>query len=187
MTTVLEELDSHGVPSATVMPSNHPAAPAAQAVIVGRVAVVDPELASIIGDELDMVPSSTPNEHPACPTRSKGNSAAPAAPPAACVAVAHLLRDEPVAYTDIVYSTARYLRATASHAWIATERCDRQLLQSDSPAPRSGLLTSSTGPGMPPGPSAAAARWGLRCGDGYRRLRCWPPLLPPRPPPSQPF
>merc|ERR1719199_1338782 len=89
MTPVLEELDSHGVPPTTVMPSGHPAAPAVQAIIVERVAVVDPELASIIGDELKMVPSSTPNDHPACPTRSKVISTAPAAPPAACVAVVH--------------------------------------------------------------------------------------------------
>jgi hypothetical protein len=70
-TTVLEELDSDGVSPTTVMPPGHSTAPAVQAVIVERVAVFDPHLATVIGDELPMVPTPTADSHPACPTRSK--------------------------------------------------------------------------------------------------------------------
>jgi hypothetical protein len=55
MATMLEHLKSHEMPPSANIPFGHPAAPAMQAIVVNCVSVVNPQLAPIIGDNLEVV------------------------------------------------------------------------------------------------------------------------------------
>jgi hypothetical protein len=86
-TTVLEELDSDGVSPTTVMPPGHSTAPAVQAVIVERVAVLTHIL--LPSSEMSCQWYQVPRRIVilACPTRSKVMRQPRRVP--ACVAVIH--------------------------------------------------------------------------------------------------
>jgi hypothetical protein len=55
MTAVLKHLEPHQVPSGTHLPPGGSAAPAVQAIIINCVSIVQPEIAPVIGDDLEVV------------------------------------------------------------------------------------------------------------------------------------
>ena len=70
-TTTLKELKSHKTPPTTNIPSGHSTAPAVQAIVVNCVSIVEPQLASIIGNELEVVPAALEDSQTASPTHCK--------------------------------------------------------------------------------------------------------------------
>ena len=97
MTTTLEELKSHETPSTTNVPSGHSSTPAVQAIIVNGVPIVDPQLASVIRDELEVVTAAPEDSQPTSPTHCKVVSTSESWPSATCVAVVHnLMCKQPV-------------------------------------------------------------------------------------------
>ena len=91
MTTTLEELKPHETPSTTNVPSGHSSTPAMQAIVVNGVPIVDPQLASIIRDELEVVTAAPEDSQPTSPSHCKVVSTSESRPPATCVAVVHHL------------------------------------------------------------------------------------------------
>jgi hypothetical protein len=89
MTTTLEELKSHETPSTTNVPSGHSSTPAVQAIIVNGVPIVEPQLASIIRNELEVVTAAPEDSQPTSPTHCKVVSTSESGPSATCVAVVH--------------------------------------------------------------------------------------------------
>ena len=87
MTTTLEHLKPHKTPAATNMPSGRSTAPTVQAIIVNGVSVVNPQLATIIGDKLEVVMASPEDSQAACPTYSEVIASSKARPFATCVAI----------------------------------------------------------------------------------------------------
>jgi hypothetical protein len=69
--TVLKHLKPYEMPPCTNVPSCDPAAPSVQAIVVDRVPVVEPEVASIIRDNLEVVITCPEKSHAACPTHSE--------------------------------------------------------------------------------------------------------------------
>ena len=96
MTTTLKELKSHKTPPATNIPSGHSTAPAVQAIVVNRVSIIEPQLASIIGDELEVVTATLEDSQTTSPTHCKVIATSEPRPFATCVAVVHhLMRKQP--------------------------------------------------------------------------------------------
>ena len=71
MTTTLKHLKSHKPPTGTHMRSGLSIAPAMQAIVVNCVSIVDPQLASIIGNELEVVTAALEDSQAASPTHCK--------------------------------------------------------------------------------------------------------------------
>jgi hypothetical protein len=69
--TVFKHLKPYKMPPCTNVPSRVPAAPSVQAIVVDRVTIVEPEVAPIIRDDLEVVMTRLENSHAACPTHSK--------------------------------------------------------------------------------------------------------------------
>ena len=91
MTTTLKHFKSHQTPSSTHMRSGCSTAPAVQAIIVNRVSIVNPQLAPIIGDKLEVVMACLEDSQAACPTHCEVIPAAKTRPIATCVAIVHIL------------------------------------------------------------------------------------------------
>ena len=91
MATTLKELKSHKTPPTTNIPSGHSTAPAVQAIVVNCVSIVDPQLASIIRDNAEMVMASPEESHAARPSHSELIASRKTRPPATCVAIVHNL------------------------------------------------------------------------------------------------
>jgi hypothetical protein len=91
MTTTLEELQSHKTPPTTNILSGHSTTPAVQAVVVDCISIVDPQLASIIGYELEVVTPTFEDSQAACPTCSEVISASITRPSATSVAIVHIM------------------------------------------------------------------------------------------------
>jgi len=91
MTTLLEHLQSYQVPSTTNMPSNLFIAPAMQAIIVNCVSVVNPQLAPIVGDQLEVIMARSKDSQAASPAHCEVIPAAIARPIAACVTIVHIV------------------------------------------------------------------------------------------------
>jgi hypothetical protein len=89
MATTLEHLKSHNMPPTTNLPPGHSTAPAVQAIIVDCVSIVDPQLASIVGNKLEMVTATPEKSHAACPTHSEVITSVETRPLAAGVAIVH--------------------------------------------------------------------------------------------------
>jgi hypothetical protein len=89
MTTTLKHLKSHKMPSCTKMPSGVASAPSVQTIVVNCVSIVNPQLASIIGNNLQVVMAGSEDSHAACPTYSEVIAFSKARPPATCVSVVH--------------------------------------------------------------------------------------------------
>jgi hypothetical protein len=89
MAAALKHLKSHKTPSSTHMGSGLSVAPAVQAIVVNRVSVVDPQLASIIRDKAEMVMSCPENSQAPCPAHSKLIVAAKTRPSTTCVTIVH--------------------------------------------------------------------------------------------------
>jgi len=71
MATMFEHLESHKMPASSHVLSDLPIAPTVQAIVVDCITVVDPQVAPIIRDNLEVVMTRLENSHAACPTHSK--------------------------------------------------------------------------------------------------------------------
>merc|ERR1719424_1343259 len=89
MTTTLKELKSDKTPSTTNIPTGHATAPAVQAIVVNCVSIVDPQLASIIGYELEVVTPALEDSQAACPAHSKVIATSEPRPFCTCIAIVH--------------------------------------------------------------------------------------------------
>ena len=89
--TTLKELKSHKTPPTTNIPSGHSTAPAVQAIVVNCVSIVDPQLASIIGNELEVVTAALEDSQTASPTHCKVIATSEPRPFATCVAIVNHL------------------------------------------------------------------------------------------------
>merc|ERR1719162_1925721 len=89
MASALEHFKSDNTPSSTKMPVSLSIAPAVQAIVVNRVAIVHPQLASIVGVNAEAVVARSEDSHAACPTHSKVVTATETGPIAICVAIVH--------------------------------------------------------------------------------------------------
>jgi len=69
--TVFKHLKPYKMPPCTNVLSGVPGAPSVQAIVVDRVTVVEPEVAPIIRDNLEVVMTCLENSHAPCPTHSK--------------------------------------------------------------------------------------------------------------------
>jgi hypothetical protein len=68
---MLKHFCSHKVPSTTQVSSSFPVPPTMQAIVVDRVTIVDPQLASIVRNNAVIIPTSPEDAHATCPTRSE--------------------------------------------------------------------------------------------------------------------
>ena len=91
MTAALKHLKPHQVPPSTNLSPGRSAAPPMQAIIVYCVSIVKPQLAPIIGVNLEVVTACPEDSESACPARSKVIASGEARPPATCVTVVHCL------------------------------------------------------------------------------------------------
>jgi hypothetical protein len=91
MTTTLKHLKSHEMPSTTKILGCFPIPPAMQAVVVDRIAAVQPQLAAIIGDDAKPVMSCLEDSEATCPTHGEVICSGKTWPPATCVAVVDIL------------------------------------------------------------------------------------------------
>ena len=91
MTTTLKHLKPHQVPPSTNLSPGRSAAPAVQAIIVNCVFVVKPQLAPIIGVNLEVVTPRLEDSEAACPTHSEVVVTAKSRPSATCVTIVHNL------------------------------------------------------------------------------------------------
>jgi len=71
MATMFEHLESHKVPARSHVLSDLPIAPTVQAIVVDCVTIVDPQVASIIGNNAEMVMACPVESHAASPTYGK--------------------------------------------------------------------------------------------------------------------
>ena len=55
MATTLKHLKSHNMPPTTNLPSDHSTAPTMQTIVVDCVFIVNPQLAPVIGDNLEVI------------------------------------------------------------------------------------------------------------------------------------
>jgi len=91
MAPTLKHLKSHKTPPGTKMSPGRSTAPAVQAIIVNCVSVVNPQLAPIIGDKLEVVMARLEDSQAACPTHREVIPAAIARPIATCVTIVHIM------------------------------------------------------------------------------------------------
>ena len=91
MTATLKHLNSYTMSPTTKILDGFSIAPAMQAVIVNRVAVVDPQFASIIRDELEVVTAAPENSQASGPACCKVITASEPRPSATSVAIVHYL------------------------------------------------------------------------------------------------
>jgi hypothetical protein len=89
MTTMFEHLEPYIMPPSTHMPSGRSTAPSVQAVVVDRVSIVEPKLAPIIRDKLEVVMGSPENSQTPSPTYSKVITSCESRPLPVCVAIVH--------------------------------------------------------------------------------------------------
>merc|ERR1719472_631416 len=89
MATMFKHLEPYEMPPCANVPSGVTGAPSVQAIVVDRVSVVEPEVASIIRDNLEVVMTCPENSHAACPTHSKVIVSVKPWPPSTCVAIVH--------------------------------------------------------------------------------------------------
>jgi hypothetical protein len=87
---MFKHLKSDKAPPAK-MSGNFTIAPAMQAIIVDRIPIVHPQLASIVGQNAEPVIRSPENSHATCPANCKVITSGKTWPSAACVPVVHHL------------------------------------------------------------------------------------------------
>jgi hypothetical protein len=91
MTAALKHLKPHQVPPSTNLSPGRSAAPSMQAIIVYCVSIVKPQLAPIIGVDLEVVTACPEDSKSACPTHSKVIASGETWPPGTCVTVVHCM------------------------------------------------------------------------------------------------
>ena len=91
MTTTLKHLESHQTPTSAHMRSGLSVAPTVQTIIVDCVAIVNPQLATIIGNNAEMVMACPEDSQAACPAHCEMIPSAITRPIASCVAIVYIL------------------------------------------------------------------------------------------------
>jgi hypothetical protein len=91
VTTPLEHLKSDKMPSSTDIPSGHSTSPTMQSIVVNCVSVVNPQLAPIIGYNLEVVAACLENSQAACPAYSEVVAPSETMPPASCVTIIYIV------------------------------------------------------------------------------------------------
>ena len=91
MPSALEHFKSNKTASTSKISVSLSIAPAVQAIVVNRVAIVHPQFASIVGVNAEAVVARSEDSHAACPTHSKVVTATETGPIAICVAIVHHL------------------------------------------------------------------------------------------------
>jgi hypothetical protein len=89
MASTLEHFKPDETPSSTKISVGLSIAPAMQAIVVNRVAIVKPHFASIVGVNAEAVAARSEDSHAACPTHSKVVTTTETRPSAMCVAIVH--------------------------------------------------------------------------------------------------
>jgi hypothetical protein len=89
VTTTLEHLEPHHIPTSAHMRPGLSIAPAMQAIVVNCVSVVDPQLASIIRDNAEVVMALPEDSHAACPAHGKVIASTKTRPPSASIAIVY--------------------------------------------------------------------------------------------------
>jgi hypothetical protein len=87
MTTTLEHLKSHKMPACANMPPGVTGAPSMQAIVVNCISIVNPQLAPIIRENLEVVMTCSEDSQAACPTHSKVITSFESGPFTTCVTV----------------------------------------------------------------------------------------------------
>jgi hypothetical protein len=144
MATFLEHLKPDKMPPSALMLRGFPIAPTVQAIIVDCVAIVDPQLTPIIGDDAKPVMACSENSQAACPTHSKVITSFEATPFLSCVAIVHDL-----APTSHVRFAASKVRAPAT---LTEVKC---ILHEDTMAISRAMATCSPATCTHNGPSIA--------------------------------
>jgi hypothetical protein len=111
MTAMLKHFQSHHAPSPEA-PRSLPITPPVQAIIVDRVPIIYPQLASIIRNNAEAVIAKPVECHTRCPSCSKVVTSRKTRPPAASVSVVH-----GVTPTSHVWATPQ-VRTTTAHSEI---------------------------------------------------------------------
>jgi hypothetical protein len=101
MTAMFEKLKSYHSPWSAEVSCSFAVAPTVQAIIVDRVTIVNPKLASIIRNKAESVMSMPVESGPSSPPSSKMIASSKTTPSATCVSVIHIM-------------------FPASHVWLAT-------------------------------------------------------------------
>jgi len=91
MTAMLKHLKPHKMPSATQALVGLTITPAMQTIVVDRVPIVDPQVATIIRDNAESVIARPEDSHAASPTHSEVVASTKAGPSAACVFIVHVV------------------------------------------------------------------------------------------------
>ena len=91
MATMFKHLEPYEMPPCPNVPSGMTGAPSVQAIVVDRVSVVEPEVAPIIRDNLEVVMTCPENSHAACPTHSEVIASVEPWPPSTRVTIVHSL------------------------------------------------------------------------------------------------
>jgi hypothetical protein len=91
MTTMFKHLQPQDMPSTALVPGGFPIAPAMQAIIVDRIPVVNPQFASVIGNNAETVMACVKNSVTTCPTYSKVITTAKTMPITTCVPVIYIM------------------------------------------------------------------------------------------------
>jgi hypothetical protein len=89
MTTTLKHLKSHQMPPSAYAPSGHTIAPTMQAVVVDCVTIVNPQLASIIRVNAEVVSACPEDPEAPCPAHCEVISPSKTRPSTTCVAIVH--------------------------------------------------------------------------------------------------
>jgi hypothetical protein len=91
MTTMFKRFDSNQAPSSMNVPLCHTAAPTMQTIIVDAVTIVNPQLAAVVRDKLEMIPTASEDSHPGSPSHSKVIMTGKSRPSAAGVPVVNIM------------------------------------------------------------------------------------------------
>jgi hypothetical protein len=87
----LEHFKSDEMPASSNIPSGHSTTPTMQTIVVNCVSIVNPQLAPIIGDDLEVVAACLEDSHAPCPAYSEVIAPSKARPSASCVTIVHIV------------------------------------------------------------------------------------------------
>jgi hypothetical protein len=87
MSTTLEHFKLHKMPSTAKTPVSLTITPTMQAIVVDSVAIINPQLAAIVGLDAETIVACLEDSHAAGPASSKVITATESGPPASCVAI----------------------------------------------------------------------------------------------------
>jgi hypothetical protein len=89
MATMFKHFNPHTTPSSMKVPVSLPVAPTMQAIIVDRVSIVSPQLASVIRNNAESIRGFSEDSHITCPTHREVITSRKTGPSSACVPIIH--------------------------------------------------------------------------------------------------